>query len=146
MWLEAESSLGITGRDIASDCAAELVIAFIVQLCYIVHIMQLITHRFEDRSIEMEKVVNSSALRSKLSPILDQVQFNHDPYIIERNGKPAAAIVPLSVYTSWKQSRDRFFENVRKIQQANQDADPDEVMAIVLEAQQAVRNESVSIG
>ena len=87
----------------------------------------------------MEKSVNSSSLRSKLSPILDDVQFNRDNYIIERNGRPAAVIVPVNIYENWKQSRQRFFELVEEVQAANKDADPDEVMELVLEAQQAVR-------
>ena len=89
----------------------------------------------------MEKVTNSSALRSNLSLVLDEVQFNQDSYVIERKGRPAAVIVPLSVYANWKRSRERFFEVVRQIQEANRDADPDEVMRDVLEAQQAVRAE-----
>jgi prevent-host-death family protein len=90
---------------------------------------------------KMEKSINSSSLRSRLSPVLDDVQFNWDNYIIERNGRPAAAIVPINVYENWKQSRERFFEIVEEIQEANKDADPNEVMALVLEAQQAVRTE-----
>jgi prevent-host-death family protein len=89
----------------------------------------------------MEKVTNSSALRSNLSLVLDEVQFNQDSYVIERKGRPAAVIVPLTVYDNWKRSRERFFETVKQIQEANRDADPDEVMQDVLEAQQAVRAE-----
>ena len=93
----------------------------------------------------MEKSINSSLLRSKLSPILDDVQFNRDNYIIERNGRAAAAIVPMDVYENWKQSRQRFFEIVREVQEANKDADPDEVMELVLEAQQAARAEAAEV-
>ena len=71
----------------------------------------------------MEKVTNSSALRSNLSLVLDEVQFNQDSYVIERKGRPAAVIVPLNVYDNWKRSRERFFDVVRQIQAANQDAD-----------------------
>jgi prevent-host-death family protein len=91
--------------------------------------------------ILMEKTTNSSDLRSNLSLVLDEVQFNQDSYVIERKGRPAAVIVPLTVYENWKRSRERFFESVRRIQEANKNADPDEVMQDVLEAQQAVRAE-----
>ena len=103
--------------------------------------MQLVQKQITGGDVDVEKVINSSSLRSSLSPVLDGVQFNHDNYIIERKGKPAAAIVPLFVYEEWKRNQERFFEIVREIQQANQDADPDEVLEFVLEAQQAVRNE-----
>ena len=92
----------------------------------------------------MEKSIKSSVLRSKLSPILDEVQFKGDNYIIERNGRPAAVIVPLDIYENWKQNRQRFFDTIRQVQEANQDADPDEVMELVLQAQQAVRAESAT--
>lgn len=91
----------------------------------------------------MEKVTNSSELRTNLSLVLDEVQFNQDSYVIERKGRPAAVIVPLNVYENWKQSRLRFFETVRRIQEANQDADPSEVLEDVLAAQQAVRAEMI---
>ncbi len=87
----------------------------------------------------MEKITNSSELRTNLSLVLDEVQFNQDSYVIERKGRPAAVIVPLTVYENWKRSRQRFFETVRRIQEANQNADADEVMQDVLAAQQAVR-------
>lgn len=89
----------------------------------------------------MEKVTNSSELRTNLSLVLDEVQFNQDSYVIERKGRPAAVIVPLNVYENWKQSRLRFFETVRRIQEANQNADPAEVLQDVLAAQQAIRAE-----
>jgi prevent-host-death family protein len=56
----------------------------------------------------MEKVTNSSDLRSNLSLVLDDVQFNQDSYVIERKGRPAAVIVPLNVYDNWKRSGNAF--------------------------------------
>lgn len=91
----------------------------------------------------MEKITNSSELRTNLSLVLDEVQFNQDSYVIERKGRPAAVIVPLNVYENWKHSRLRFFETVRRIQEANQDADPSEVLQDVLAAQQAIRAEMI---
>lgn len=90
---------------------------------------------------EMEKTTNSSDLRSNLSLVLDEVQFNQDSYVIERKGRPAAVIVPLAVYDNWKKSRERFFETVKQIQAANENADPDEILQDILAAQQAVRAE-----
>jgi hypothetical protein len=44
--------------------------------------------------------------------------------------------------SSKQKSRERFFETVRRVQKANQEADPDDVMQDVLEAQQAIRMDS----
>jgi hypothetical protein len=45
------------------------------------------------------------------------------------------------IHSSKQKSRERFFETVRRIQKANQEANPDEIMDDVLKAQQAVRTE-----
>lgn len=90
----------------------------------------------------MEKLVNSSFLRKRLSDILDEVQFNREKYIIERKGKPAVALVPLSVYENWKRDRERLFELIAKAQNNSGEQDPDEIMALVLEAQEATRAEN----
>ncbi len=42
----------------------------------------------------------------------------------------------------WKRNRERLFELISQAQESGGDYDPDEMMALVLEAQQAVRNEN----
>ena len=83
----------------------------------------------------MEQRLGVSAARERLADILDNVRFRGESYIVERHGKAAAAIVPIEVYERWKKERDDLFTLVRGVQQANADADPDQVMADVLEAQ-----------
>ena len=90
----------------------------------------------------MERELSSTAARDAFSTILDEVQFQGDKYIISRKGKPAAVLVPLDVYESWKKSRKQFFDLVRSFQESSGDNDPDDVMELVLEAQQAVRREA----
>jgi hypothetical protein len=51
--------------------------------------------------------------------------------------------VPMDVYQRWKKEREALFDVIRKIRAANADADPDQVMREVLEAQQAVRRSAV---
>lgn len=88
----------------------------------------------------MERNLGVTEAREKLSEMVDQVQHQGDTFIISRHGKPAAAVVPVKVYESWKRQREELFETIRKIQEANKDADPEEVMRDVLEAQQAIRS------
>jgi len=90
----------------------------------------------------MEKTLNSTKVRDSFSAILDEVQFQGDKYFILRKGRPAAVLVPIDVYESWKQSRQQFFELVRSFQEASGDNDPDEIMNLVLEAQQATRQQA----
>ena len=88
----------------------------------------------------MERILGITEARQAFSNVIEQVQHQGDSYIISRHGKPAAAVVPVEVYESWKRQRKDLFDAIRKIQEANRDADPDEVMQDVLQAQQAIRS------
>jgi len=87
----------------------------------------------------IETMLGVTKAREKLSEIVESVQYQNDAYIISRHGRPAAAVVPVEVYESWKQRRKELFDLVRQFQQASGEANPDEVMQEVLQAQQAVR-------
>jgi len=92
----------------------------------------------------METVLGVTKAREKLSEIVESVQYQNEAYIISRHGRPAAAVVPVEVYESWKRQRKEFFDLIRHFQEASGEADPDEVMQDVLEAQQAVRSQQSS--
>ncbi len=77
--------------------------------------------------------------RRQFTRIVNRVMYQGDAYIIKKQGKPAAAIVPLEVYEQWQARRSRFFELIREIQERNIEVDPDEILRDVLEAQQAIR-------
>lgn len=89
----------------------------------------------------MEKQMNITQVRDALGNLVDEVQYQNNKYIILRHGKPAVAVVPLHVYESWKSNRERLFGLIEQMQEASGDHDPEEVMALVLEAQQATRAE-----
>ena len=73
----------------------------------------------------MEKERGITKAREEFSSIVEEVQYQGDSYVISRHGKPAAAIVPIEVYESWKRQRKAFFDAIRQIQDENADADPD---------------------
>lgn len=87
----------------------------------------------------METVLGVTKAREKLSEIVESVQYQNDAYIISRHGRPAAAVVPIEIYESWKRQRKELFSLIKQFQEASGEADPDEVMQEVLAAQQAVR-------
>lgn len=90
----------------------------------------------------VEKQMNITQVRDALGNIVDEVQYQNNKYIILRHGKPAVAVVPLHVYESWKSNRERLFGLIKQMQESSGKGDPDEIMALVLEAQQAVRAET----
>lgn len=87
----------------------------------------------------MEKQIDITQLRGALGNLVDEVQTQNNKYIILRHGKPAAAIVPLHVYERWKTKRERLSGLIGHMQASSGSSDPDEIMALTLEAQQAVR-------
>ncbi len=90
----------------------------------------------------VEKQMNITQVRDALGNLVDEVQYQNNKYIILRHGKPAVAVVPLHVYESWKSNRERLFGLIEQMQESSGEGDPDEIMALVLEAQQAVRAET----
>jgi len=87
----------------------------------------------------MEKEIGLTEARSRLSEIVSDVLYERDTYIISKQGKPAVAVVPLNVLDHWRAERARLFQVIEEVQAQNEDADPDELMDVILDAQQAVR-------
>jgi prevent-host-death family protein len=43
----------------------------------------------------MEKVINAMKARQNLGTLLNEVSLKNDQFIIERKGKPQAAVIPI---------------------------------------------------
>lgn len=86
----------------------------------------------------MDKTIGIAEARSNLRDIVDQVQQQSDTFIINRNGKPAAAVVPIEVYESWKRQRQEFFDLVRQTQTGVK-LKPEQAERLAEEAVRAVR-------
>jgi prevent-host-death family protein len=52
---------------------------------------------------DMEKQVGLTEARGKLSDIVNEVMYQQDTYVISKQGKPAVAVVPVSVWEQWKE-------------------------------------------
>ncbi len=87
----------------------------------------------------MEKKVNITQVRDTFGDLVDAVQYQNNKLVILRHGKPAAVLVPLSVYENWKANRRRLFEMIEQMQDASGEQDPDEMLALVQEAQAAIK-------
>jgi prevent-host-death family protein len=89
----------------------------------------------------MEKELGVTKAREQFGELVEQVQYKGDSIIINRNGKPAAAIVSMDVYEAWKKERKNFFDQIRKMQ-SNAGLEPDEADKLALEAVSKIRNKS----
>ncbi len=89
----------------------------------------------------MIKKVTALKARQQLGTMLEEVFYRGDQYIIERSGKPMAAVVPVAQLEEWHKRRERFFEMVDTMRDTT-DADPDDIEDDIQEAVQAVRSTS----
>jgi prevent-host-death family protein len=88
----------------------------------------------------MEKVLGVTEARKKFSNIVEQVQYQGDAYLINRYGRPAAAVVPVEVYENWQRQREEFFDLIRDMQE-EADLSPQEADRLAKEALAAIRAE-----
>ena len=86
--------------------------------------------------------IGAKEARDNFSDLLGSVHYGGQPVIVEKQGKPFAVMISPDAYESFQQmARERLFETVRAVQQDNKDADPDQVLADVTKAVEAVRQE-----
>ena len=91
----------------------------------------------------MERRLGITEARKQLAHIVDRVKYEGENYVIVRHGQPAAVVVPMEVYRRWKEEREELFGTIRKIQAANPNAEPDQVIQDVLEAQSSIRRSRI---
>ena len=62
----------------------------------------------------MEEVIDELQARRRFGKLLHDVEAERKPVVVERNGEPVAAVVPIAMYESWQRERKGFFESARK--------------------------------
>jgi prevent-host-death family protein len=87
----------------------------------------------------MVKKLNALKIRQNLGEILEQVYYKNDQYIIERAGKPMAAVVPVWQLEARTKRRDRLFGLVQRAWSANAKVKPGVIEREVETAVRAVR-------
>lgn len=87
----------------------------------------------------MVKKVNALKARKNLGQLLEEVYYKGDQYVIERAGRPMAAVVPVWQLEEWQKRRERFFGMVEELWQKNKGVKPEVIEREVTEAVRAVR-------
>jgi prevent-host-death family protein len=67
----------------------------------------------------MERTINAVKARQNLGTLLTAVFLRNDQFIIERNGKPVAAVIPVWQFEQWNQKREAFFKMITKARRRN---------------------------
>jgi prevent-host-death family protein len=61
-----------------------------------------------------EKTIGAFEARRQFGKVLQDVLAKGDKFVVERNGEPIAAVVPIQLYRQWKQRREAFFAQMRE--------------------------------
>lgn len=117
--------------------------------CYVYTIdkvirMPIMTTSFKKRwrTSSMAKRVGAREARSKFSDLLGSVRFGNEEVIVERSGKPMAAMIPMETYERLVAERRARFEVLDRIRFRLPDTPPAEIERDVAEAVLKVRSGS----
>jgi prevent-host-death family protein len=83
--------------------------------------------------------IGARDLRQKFAEILGKVGFGGDVAVVEKSGKPMAAIIPIEMYQQLVAEREARFQIVEKIRKAQKELPVEEIEKDVNEAIQRAR-------
>ena len=84
--------------------------------------------------------VGAREARSRFSDLIGSVRFGNEEVIVERSGKPMAAIIPIEVYNRLVAERRARFEVLDRIRSGLPDIPPEEIDKDVADAVSKVRD------
>ncbi len=87
----------------------------------------------------MVRKVNALKIRQNLGQLLEGVYHKGDQYVIERDGRPMAAVVPVWQLKEWQGRREHFFGMVDELRSTGKKRRPQLVEQEVRAAVRAVR-------
>jgi len=87
----------------------------------------------------MVKKINALKARQNLGQLVEEVYYKGDQFIIERAGKPMAAVVPLWQLEDRSKRRERVWEKVQKAWKTTANTKPAVIEREVERAVRAVR-------
>src|SRR5512136_621443 len=87
----------------------------------------------------MVRRLSAKEARDRFAEILGQVHFGKDTVIVEKQGKPVAAVIGVERYEELLQAWEAPFGVLDRVAANNLDADPAQVQADVAKAVAAVR-------
>ncbi len=86
-----------------------------------------------------KRIVDTNNVRDRLGEMLDQAHYRGDEFIIQRRGRPLAALIPYETYERFERQRAKAFQVFQDTWDANKHADPSKVAEDVGKAVAEVR-------
>ena len=90
--------------------------------------------------VSMVNEVNAVSLRQNLGEMLNQVQYRNDSIVINKDGKPVAALVDAELFARIRRMRDRFDALTERVAEAYSDVPAEEGLAEIDAAVQRERS------
>ena len=84
--------------------------------------------------------VNAVHFRQNLGEMLNQVQYRNDSIVINKDGKPVAALVDTELFARIRRMQDRFDELSRQVAEAFADVPEEQGLAEIDAAAAEVRH------
>jgi prevent-host-death family protein len=84
--------------------------------------------------------VNAVHFRQNLGEMLNQVQYRNDSIVINKDGKPVAALVDAELFARIRRMQDRFDELTRQVAEAFADVPEEQGLAEIDAAVEEVRH------
>ena len=94
----------------------------------------------------MVKRVGAREARTRFSELIGGVRFGSEEVIVERSGKPMAAMIPIDMYERLIAERRVRFEVLERVRSRLPDISPEEIDRDVTEAVSRVREGSAACG
>lgn len=88
----------------------------------------------------VERVIGAFEARRTFGKLLRDVEAKRGPVVVERNGEPVAAVVPMDLYNRWKEDREALFGSIRTAAERANLTDQ-EAMTLALEGQRWARGQ-----
>jgi prevent-host-death family protein len=100
----------------------------------------------EQGEVEMEKTVGAYEARRKFGQLLEEAFYNKDAFIVERAGRPMAAIVSIDEYHQWRElAKGQIFQMLEEVWSRNrtqtEPITPEEIQDEVDQALETLRQQ-----
>jgi prevent-host-death family protein len=96
--------------------------------------------------VDVLKKISAMKARQNLGQLLNEVSIRGDAYIIERAGKPLAALVDLERFQQLQEDQEAALQAVRNLWQKMTGADTQEIQKALEEASRAAGDEKPRAG
>ena len=90
----------------------------------------------------MLKKISAMKARQNLGQLLNEVSIRGDSFVIERAGKPLAALVDMERFQQLQEDRSFALQALKKVWEKMAGADPQEIQEAIEEAEKIVKEEN----